>query len=148
MDINQLKNMLRVGRVSSVNGANCTARVTFPDKEGLVSAELPMLQIGSLSTKGYWVPEVDTQVLCAFLPNPSGKGINTGFILGAFYSTENPPPESDPAMVRMFGGCNMRRTPCLRLSRPFRGLLPLLTEKGGPTIARPLSMRNPAAGGN
>lgn len=98
MDINQLKNMLRVGRVSSVNGANCTARVTFPDKEGLVSAELPMLQIGSLSTKGYWVPEVDTQVLCAFLPNPSGKGINTGFILGAFYSTENPPPESDPSV--------------------------------------------------
>ena len=79
MDTNQLKNMLRVGRVSSVNGTNCTARVTFPDKEGLVSAELPVLQIGSLSTMGYWVPEVDTQVLCAFLPNPSGKGINTGF---------------------------------------------------------------------
>ncbi len=98
MDTNQLKNMLRVGRVSSVNGTNCTARVTFPDKEGLVSAELPVLQIGSLSTMGYWVPEVDTQVLCAFLPNPSGKGINTGFILGAFYSTENPPPESDPAV--------------------------------------------------
>lgn len=41
MDINQIRNMLRVGRVSSVNGAACTARVTFPDKEGLVSAEPP-----------------------------------------------------------------------------------------------------------
>ena len=81
MDTNQLKNMLRVGRVSSVNGTNCTARVTFPDKEGLVSAELPVLQVGSLGTRGYWVPEVNTQVLCAFLPNPSGRGINQGFIL-------------------------------------------------------------------
>ncbi len=96
MDINQIKNMLRVGRVSSVNGAACTARVTFPDKEKMVSAELPVLQIGSLGTQGYWVPEVDTQVLCAFLPNPSGKGMNMGFVLGAFYSRENPPPETDP----------------------------------------------------
>lgn len=52
MDINQIRNMLRVGRVSSVNGAACTARVTFPDKEGLVSAELPVLQVGSPSTRG------------------------------------------------------------------------------------------------
>lgn len=98
MDTNQIRNLFRVGRVSSVNGTACTARVTFPDKEELVSAELPVLQIGSLGTRGYWVPEINTQVLCAFLPNPSGKGINQGFILGAFYSTQDRPAEQNPAI--------------------------------------------------
>lgn len=98
MDTNQLRNIFRIGRVSSVNGENCTARVVFPDKENMVSAELPVLQVGSADTKGYWVPEVDTQVLCAFLPNPAGRGINQGFILGAFYSTASMPVESDPTV--------------------------------------------------
>ena len=39
MDTNQLKNLVRVGIVSSVNGAACRARVTFPDKDNLVSDE-------------------------------------------------------------------------------------------------------------
>lgn len=95
MDINQLKNIIRVGRVSSVDGKTCTARVTFPDKDDLVSADLPILQMGSKNLEGYWMPAVDTQVLCLFLPNPAGKGINKGFILGAFYSTADPPPEKN-----------------------------------------------------
>lgn len=95
MDINQLKNMVRIGRVSSVDGAACQARVTFPDKEDMVSADLPVLQMGSQGMAGYWLPKVDTQVLCLFLPNPAGKGLNKGFILGAFYSSADPPPETD-----------------------------------------------------
>lgn len=96
MDISKVRDVIRVGRVSSVNGTNCTAKVTFPDKDDLVSQELPIVTIGSNGTLGYWVPEVDTQVLCVFLPNPSGKGMNDGFIIGAFYSEANPPAESDP----------------------------------------------------
>ncbi len=101
MDIKQIKNIFRVGLVSSVNGATCSARVTFPDKDdldgkGLVSYELPIITIGSNGTLGYWVPEVGTQVLCVFLPNPSGNGLKDGFILGAFYSELNPPEETNP----------------------------------------------------
>ncbi len=96
MDINQFKNLVRVGRVSAVNGAKCRARVTFPDKEDVVSDELPVLQTGAAATAGYWVPEVGTQVLCVFLPNPSGHGLNAGFIVGAFYTEAAPPKESDP----------------------------------------------------
>ena len=91
-----IRDIFRVGKVSSVNGANCTARVTFPDKDDLVSADLPIIVIGSYQTKGYWVPEVGMQVLCCFMPNPSGRGMNDGFILGGFYSTENPPEQTDP----------------------------------------------------
>lgn len=96
MDTNQARNMIKIGHVSSVNGKTCTARVTFPDQDDVVSQELPIVTIGSNGTQGYWVPDVDTQVLCVFLPNPSGKGMNDGFIIGAFYSTANPPAESDP----------------------------------------------------
>lgn len=95
MDTNQLKNMVRVGIVSSVNGSACTAKVTFPDKDNMVSAELPVLQIGSYGTKGYCLPEVNTKVVCLFLPNPSGSGMNAGFIIGAYYTGEKPPAEND-----------------------------------------------------
>ena len=91
-----IRDIFRVGRVSSVDGTKCTAKVTFPDKDDMVSDDLPIVLIGSHATKQYWLPEVDTQVLCCFLPNPSGHGMNQGFVLGGFYSTADPPEESDP----------------------------------------------------
>lgn len=98
MDTNQLKNLVRVGIVSSVNGAACRARVTFPDKDNLVSDELPVLQIGAHGTEGYHVPEVGTTVLCLFLPNPAGNGMASGFILGAYYTKLKPPSETDESV--------------------------------------------------
>ena len=87
MDINQIKNLIRIGTVSAVNGESCSARVAFEDKDNMVSAELPIITIGSKQTKAYWLPEVGTQVLCIFQPNASGSGISKGFVIGAFYST-------------------------------------------------------------
>ena len=98
MDTNQYRNIVRIGKISSVNGAKCRARVTFPDKENVVSDELPILQIGASDTAGYWVPEVGTNVLCLFLPNPSGHGLSAGFILGAFYTDAMPPKETDESV--------------------------------------------------
>ena len=105
-----IRDIFRIGKVSSVNGAACTVRVTFPDKDDMVSAELPIVVVGSHGTKGYWVPEVDTQVLCCFLPNPSGRGMNDGFVLGGFYSTEDPPEESDPKVrcIKLPDGCYIK----------------------------------------
>lgn len=96
MDTNQIKNLVRVGIVSSTNGSACTAKVTFPDKDNMVSGDLPVIQIGANGTESYWIPEVGTRVLCLCLPNPSGSGMNAGFILGAYYTKAKPPPESDP----------------------------------------------------
>ena len=95
MDINQIKNLIRIGTVSAVNGESCSARVAFEDKDNMVSAELPIITIGSKQTKAYWLPEVGTQVLCIFQPNASGSGISKRFVIGAFYSTQDAPVENN-----------------------------------------------------
>lgn len=87
-------NIVRVGRVSSINTQNNTAKVVFDDKDDLVSDELSILNRGSLADKDYWIPDIDEQVLCLFLPNPSGHGLNAGFILGSFFSDVDQQQES------------------------------------------------------
>lgn len=95
MDINNiLKNLIRVGRISEVNPAANTARVTYPDKNDSVSGELNILNRGSSKDKDYWVPDVDEQVVCLFLPN-THKGVNRGFVLGSFFSTTDTAPQND-----------------------------------------------------
>ena len=98
MDTRILKNLVRIGKVSTVNGKDCRVKVVFPDKENCVSDELPVLQIGASGTAGYWVPEVGTQVLCLFLPNASGNGLSAGFVIGAYYSQTMPPKESNESI--------------------------------------------------
>ena len=97
MDLTILKNLVRVGKVSSVNTSAGTARVYFEDKGGMISGELivlrrtPKVQVVSakvdnedgknvnvqLSVKP-WMPTVGEMVVCLYLPN-SGED---GFILG------------------------------------------------------------------
>jgi len=86
-----LKNLIRVGRVSSVYPERCTARVVFDDRDDLVSYELPTLGRGSYRTKDYWLPEEEEQVLCLFLPTGNAEG----FILGTRFNEEDLPPIQD-----------------------------------------------------
>lgn len=95
INLNQIKNLIRIGIVSAVNGETCSARVTFGEKDNSVSEDLPIITIGSKQTKAYWLPEVGTQVLCIFQPNVSANGICDGFIIGAFYSAEDMSVESN-----------------------------------------------------
>ena len=94
MDTNFIKNIIRIGRVSSVDVNTNTARVAFSDKDDLVSGNLMIVNRGSMVDKDYWMPDVDEQVICLMQPNASGKGLNDGFILGSFFSAEDPPQES------------------------------------------------------
>ena len=96
MDISQLKNVIRKGTISTVDGARCCARVVFEDKEDLVSDELPILLPFSFRSKGYWLPEVGTPVVCVFTMNPSGNGLTDGFVVGAYYDDDHPPAEINP----------------------------------------------------
>lgn len=89
-----IKSLIRIGTVSSVNVGACTARVVFTDVDSMVSAELPVLTQASKANKAYWLPDIDEQVLCVFLPNMSGNGASVGFILGCFYSTVDKPAET------------------------------------------------------
>ncbi|MEC2131630.1 phage baseplate assembly protein V [Brevibacillus centrosporus] len=85
------KNMLRVGLVSSVNKANCTVRVVFPDRDDSVSYELPVIVAHTLKTKHFSLPDVGENVICLF----QGNGAQDGYCLGAIYSDVDLPPVQD-----------------------------------------------------
>lgn len=93
MDTNFIKNIIRIGRVSSIDVNANTARVAFSDKDDLVSGNLMIVNRGSMVDKDYWIPDIDEQVLCLMMPNKSGQGLNEGFILGSFFSAEDVPQE-------------------------------------------------------
>lgn len=101
MDINTQKNIIRIGKVSSVNVEDMTAKVVFPDKNNLISAELHMVNRGSLKYQDYWIPDIDEQVLCVFLPNVTGRGVSEGFILGSFFSKISPPQSANQNIRRV-----------------------------------------------
>lgn len=72
-----LKNIVRVGTVSSVKTADLTARVAFHDKQDtegnpLISAPLKVIHTSP------WLPSVGQFVLCIYLPN----GESDGFVIG------------------------------------------------------------------
>lgn len=89
MATNLFNNLIRIGKVSSRNEKTCTVRVTFEDKDDVVSYDLPILTRGSQTVKDYWLPDVNEQVLCVFLPN--SKNLTEGFVLGSFFSTTDAP---------------------------------------------------------
>jgi phage baseplate assembly protein gpV len=62
----------RIGRVSSVNAAARTARVSFSG--GMTSAVLKVLKTSDED----WLPSIGSSVLCLFLPNGEGDGIILG----------------------------------------------------------------------
>lgn len=89
-----IKKLIRVGTVSSVNAAAGSVRVAFVAQDDMVTYELPVITRGSKNNKDYWLPDVDEQVLCLFLPNTSGRGVCDGFVLGTFYSSVDAPVEN------------------------------------------------------
>ncbi|MCT4543300.1 MAG: baseplate assembly protein [Vallitalea sp.] len=87
--IQTLLNVVKVGKVSSINIENGTIDVVFEDKDNMICPNLPLMDIE------YKIPAIGEQVLCLFLPN----GIQQGFCLGKFYSATNPPPKQDPNII-------------------------------------------------
>ncbi len=85
-----LKNLIRVGRVSSLGKA--TARVVFGDRQDMVSYDLNVVTRNSQDNKDYWMPDIGEQVVCLFLPSGNAQG----FILGTIYSDADEPPVNDP----------------------------------------------------
>lgn len=96
-----IKNLIRVGRVSSVNPETATVRVVF-EAQGVVSNDLPVIQYQTLKNKDYCLPDVGEHVVCIFLPT----GNADGFVLGAIYSDEDEPPtaSADKRMVSFDDG--------------------------------------------
>jgi len=94
MDAGAIENMVRVGKVSSVNSLKKTARVIFEKLGNLSSGDLPILQTGAMvslaqasltygaetQTHGHtvtvnsWMPYVGQYVVCLYLPIFNGDG--------------------------------------------------------------------------
>ncbi|MCD7857726.1 MAG: hypothetical protein LUG55_08030 [Clostridiales bacterium] len=76
-----MENIIRIGKVSSINYANGTARVTYEDKGSSTSAEFAFL------AWEYWMPKIGDQVLVAHLSN----GTSSAIILGPVWNSSNRP---------------------------------------------------------
>lgn len=90
-DLNsRLSNIVRIGTVTSIKPDSQTARVVFEDRDNTESYDLFVMVKNSKENKDDHMPDIDEEVLCVFLP----IGIETGFIIGSYYSDQNAPPAS------------------------------------------------------
>ena len=104
---------IRIGRISSVNYAEGTARVVYTDRDNSVTMELPLLSYE------YSMPKVDDLVLVLHLPT----GGEAGVILGKFWNDNNKPKESGEKIYRkdLGEGCYIKydeETKKLRIDCP------------------------------
>ena len=76
--------LIRIGKISSVNAAEGMARVTYPDMDDSVTAELPVFCF----TGEYRMPEVGAEVLVVHLANGSSAGVG----LGRYWNKADKPP--------------------------------------------------------
>lgn len=76
------KQILRIGKISSVNPEKGTARVTYEDRSGDTTAELPFI------AWEYWMPKIADHVLVGHLSN----GMAAGVIIGPVWSGKKRPP--------------------------------------------------------
>jgi phage baseplate assembly protein gpV len=95
------KSAVWIGKVSKIECTDKQAnvRVIMPDRidhEGtpLNSKPIPVLQIASQAKKSYAIPRLDTNVVVAKLANSTSDYL----VIGSFYTTNNPPPVSDPKL--------------------------------------------------
>lgn len=95
-------NIIRVGEVTSVDPKGYKARVRFIDQEDTESYDLFILGANAGRKKRFLTPDVGDSVLCLFLPS----GVETGFIIGAYYedSSERPGDSGDVDIVEYEDG--------------------------------------------
>jgi phage baseplate assembly protein gpV len=80
----------RVGKISSINYDNGTARVTYDDQDGNTTPEIPFL------AWEYWMPKIGDQVLVTHRQNGAASAV----ILGPFWYDGNRPQTSGEGIYR------------------------------------------------
>ena len=81
----------RFGYVSAYDPVRHMARVSFPDKDGLVSSWLPVVIPNSKKNHDELHLDINEHVFCIML----GNGLEAGAVIGAVYDDENKPPTGD-----------------------------------------------------
>lgn len=95
------KSMIREGRVTVVYPEECSCRVEFEDRDGLISAKLPILQSAGAKNKFYALPDVDDVVVVLAANNDDS---NTGWVIGSrFHDKCAPPAKNQDISMIQFG---------------------------------------------
>ena len=84
----KLTDAIRAGIVSSIDPDKGTAKVTFEDRNGIVSRDLPLNFAKALHDYDYCMPDVGERVRCFFDPEAPSRG----YILGSFPADTREPP--------------------------------------------------------
>lgn len=147
-----IKNVFRVGIVSSVNPAEMTARVVFPDRDYIEGKDLQIGTDGAKDTCMYWVPHIGEQVLCAFCANDNN--LTEGYIIKSLYNAVDRPPASS-ASVRMIlfddgtivkndaGAVTINATKSITINAPTVNI----TGSSGDVVVNGISLVNHTHGG-
>lgn len=85
-----VRNLIRVGKINSVNAAAGTVDILFEDKDNQIISDLPLM------ASEYDIPKIGQQALCLFL----GNDIEQGFCLKTFYSDVHHPPVANEKIYR------------------------------------------------
>ena len=85
-----VQSLIKIGEVSSIDPAKCTARVVFDDEDSIVSYDLPVLQRNTLKNHDFAMPDIGEDTIVLFF----GEGQEDGVIIGSIYAGEVTPPES------------------------------------------------------
>lgn len=101
-----MRELIREGIVTAVYPERCSARVTFSDRDGLVSAELPILQPAGAKNKFYSLVDAGDSVVCLMMPNAQD---GTGYVIGSRYDDKTAPPVANQnvAMIRFDDGTTL-----------------------------------------
>ena len=101
--MSDIKSMIRFGIVSAIYPGRHSCRLTFPDRNDLVSGELPILIPAGAKNSYFALPDVGDECVCVC---PSNDDSNVGFVLGSFYHDKAPPPtdNQDVSMIKFEDG--------------------------------------------
>lgn len=84
------KQPLRIGKISSVNAKDGTAKVTYEDKDDSTTAYIPFL------AWCFWVPKIGDQVLVGNLSSGGGRAV----IIGPFWYEGHRPNQGRDGLYR------------------------------------------------
>ena len=87
---------IRIGIVSSIDPEKGTAKITFKDRDDIVSRELPVVVPCTLEDKWYYMPDIGERVRVLFDPEAPTRGC----ILGSYYDDVRKPPEHDGSNIQ------------------------------------------------
>jgi phage baseplate assembly protein V len=69
-----IKNLFRIGIVTALDEAAQQVRVTFSDLDNTVSPLMQVATWGAHKDDCYWIPDIDEQVFCLFMPTGNAEG--------------------------------------------------------------------------